>query len=193
MKRSADVADRLRAYVDLLRPGNPPNTRAATPPAPHLEQRHVEDSLQLLPLIPDDVASAVDLGSGAGFPGLVLSIASGIRFTLIESDQRKAAFLREAIRETQAPAEVRAVRMETLDLQTPLVTVRAVASVAALMPVLARLVSPGGCALLPKGETAGAELTAVPPEWQMRVERHPSRTRPGATILKLSDIARRHA
>ena len=79
---------------------------------PHLWARHVEDSLLLLPHIPAGITRAIDLGSGAGFPGMVLAIETGIEFTLIESDTRKAAFLMEAARETGAKVKVLNTRIE---------------------------------------------------------------------------------
>lgn len=188
----SDPSERLAAFAALLRRWNGTINLISRRDVPHLEGRHIADSLQLAPLIPAGIRCAIDLGSGAGFPGLVLAIATGIRFTLVEADSRKAAFLREAARITQAPAEVVCARMESLEaLQTPLVTARALASLSGLMPVLHRLLSPSGVALLPRGETAEDELTDISPAWQMRVERHPSRTRPGAVILKLSDIAQK--
>lgn len=187
----ASVHERLASYAALLRRWNATINLIGRADEAELERRHIEDSLQLIPLIPDGTRSALDLGSGAGFPGLVLAVATGIPFTLIEADQRKCAFLREAARVTDAPVDIQAVRMETVAARAPLVTARALASVSDLLPTLARLVAPGGAALLMKGRTAEDELTAVGPQWQMRVERHASRTRPGAAILKLTDIARR--
>lgn len=194
MTRPTDVEAKLVAYAELLRRWNRKINLIGKADEADLERRHIEDSLQLAPLIPEGAGSGIDLGSGGGFPGLVLAIATGIPFTLVEADHRKAAFLREAARVTRTQAEVRPVRMETLTgLQAPLVTARALASVADLLPVLARMLTPDGAALLPKGEGVERELTDVSPEWQMRSERHPSRTRPGAVILKLSHIVRQPA
>ncbi len=112
MKRSSRLSDfsslllRWNRTVNLISPGD----------EPLLWERHIADSLQLVPLIDPLPDRAIDLGSGAGFPGLVLALATGVPFDLIEADQRKAAFLREATRITGAPARVHAVRIESRQL-----------------------------------------------------------------------------
>jgi 16S rRNA (guanine527-N7)-methyltransferase len=153
-----------------------------------LWDRHVEDSLALRPFIPENTNAAIDLGSGAGFPGLVLAIATGIPFTLIESDKRKAAFLADAARELNAPAKVLAVRIE--DAKTtpaPLITARALAPVEKLLGLALPHLAPGGICLFPKGKSAEEELTAAKPLWQMTVTRHPG-SAPGSCILEIGDI-----
>lgn len=153
--------------------------------------RHIADSLQLVPLIPPKVERAIDLGSGGGFPGLVLAIVTGIRFDLVESDQRKAAFLREAIRATGAPAVVHAARVESLRLPpAPLVTARALAPLPRLLALAGPLLAPAGLCLFLKGSNAASELTAAGTEWHMQMTSVPSRTAPDACILRISDIAR---
>jgi 16S rRNA (guanine527-N7)-methyltransferase len=144
-----------------------------------------------VPLIPPGTRTLADLGSGAGLPGLVLAILTGLPAHLVERDRRKAAFLREAVRATAAPATVHPADAATLSpLAVDLVTARAVAPLPDLLPLVARHLTPGGAALLPKGVAADAELTAAAPLWTMRVERFPSRTDPAATILRLTEIAR---
>ncbi|MDE2515114.1 MAG: 16S rRNA (guanine(527)-N(7))-methyltransferase RsmG [Rhodospirillales bacterium] len=156
-----------------------------------LASRHIEDSLQLVPLIPRGVTRAIDLGSGGGFPGLVLALATGIAFELVESDQRKCAFLREAAQRLSAPARVHPVRIEAATIApAPLVTARALAPLELLLGYAAPLLAPGGCCLFLKGARVAAELTAAEARWHMRVERFPSRTAPDATILRISEIAR---
>jgi 16S rRNA (guanine527-N7)-methyltransferase len=133
----------------------------------------------------------IDLGSGAGFPGLVLAIATGIPFDLIESDHRKAAFLREAARATGAPATIHASRIEATDLPpAPLVTARALAPLPELLGLAAPKLAPNGFCLFLKGENAASELTAAATQWHMRIEQFPSRTHPSGCILRLSEIAR---
>jgi 16S rRNA (guanine527-N7)-methyltransferase len=156
-----------------------------------LWDRHIADSLQLVPLIAPRPARAIDLGSGAGFPGLLLAIVTAIPFDLIESDQRKAAFLREAARLTGAPATVHASRIEAARIPpAPLITARALAPLPALLALAAPLLAPGGVCLFLKGANADAELTAATGEWHIHAERFPSRTAPGASILRISEIAR---
>jgi 16S rRNA (guanine527-N7)-methyltransferase len=158
---------------------------------PRLWERHIADSLQLVPLLPTAATSAIDLGSGAGFPGLVLAIASGLQFHLVESDQRKAAFLREAVRVTRAPALVHATRIEMAKLApAPLITARALAPLPRLLGLAAPLLGPGGQCLLMKGEDAATELTHARSKWQMQVDRFPSQTSPNACILRISHLRR---
>jgi 16S rRNA (guanine527-N7)-methyltransferase len=134
---------------------------------------------------------AIDLGSGAGFPGLILAIATGIHFDLIEADQRKAAFLREAIRLTGAPAHVHAVRVEVANIPpAPLITARALAPLPKLLSLAALLLASGGICLFLKGANVEAELTDAATQWHMRVESIPSSTAPGASILRITDLSR---
>jgi 16S rRNA (guanine527-N7)-methyltransferase len=158
-----------------------------------LWSRHIVDSLQLAPLIPPKTPHAVDIGTGGGFPGLVLAIATDIPFDLIESDHRKAAFLREAGRATQAPIRVHAVRAETARIDpAPLITSRALAPLPRLLALATPLLAPSGICLFLKGAAAQSELTAAAVQWHMRVERIPSQTARDACILRISDIARVH-
>ena len=156
-----------------------------------LASRHIADSLQLAPLMPPGVTRAIDLGSGGGFPGLVLALATGVPFDLIEADQRKAAFLREAAQRLSAPARVHPVRIEAADVApAALITARALAPLDALLELAAPKLAAGGCCLFLKGARVAAELTAAEARWHMRVERFPSRTAPDATILRISEIER---
>ena len=179
------------AYADLLLAWNRRINLISRADEPYLWMRHIDDSLQLLTLLPADLGRAIDVGAGAGFPGLVISIATGIPFHLIESDQRKAAFLREAVRVTAAPAMVHAVRAEVVDIPAVgVVTARALAPLRQLLAITHRFIAPGGFALFPKGASVEQELTEARAEWNMRVERFPSRTHPNGAILKLSEVER---
>ncbi|HVY14408.1 MAG TPA: 16S rRNA (guanine(527)-N(7))-methyltransferase RsmG [Rhodopila sp.] len=185
----AQHQDRLRRFTALLLRWNATLNLIAPRDAPAVWERHVEDSLQLAPLIPEGTDRAVDLGSGGGFPGLVLAIATGIRFDLIESDRRKAAFLRSAILETGAPAEVHACRIEDAAVPpAPLVTARALAPLPRLLPLVARLLAPEGTCLLLKGARVQEELAAASAGWRMEVSTTPSRTGPDGTILQITGL-----
>lgn len=189
-----DTRDRLLAFEALLRRWNAKINLVSRAGAADLWQRHIIDSVQLGTLLPPPGMAdpgLTDLGSGAGFPGLVLAITTGRHVALVESDQRKAAFLREAIRTTGANATVHASRIETLDLPpAAAVTARALAPLPHLLSLAYPKLAPGGSCLFPKGETVNDELTAAANGWQMRVERFASLTHPGATILRLSEISR---
>ena len=124
-------------------------------------------------------------------PGLVLAIATDRPFHLVESDQRKAAFLREAARAVAAPATVHAQRIEGLNLApAPLITARALAPLPKLLEWANPFLAPGGICVFPKGKSAEDELTAAAAGWHMRVQKTPSRTDPAALILSISEIAR---
>ena len=182
---------RLQTFVALVEKWSGKINLVSRNDLPHLWGRHVEDSLLLLPHLPAGITRAIDLGSGAGFPGMVLAIATGIEFTLIESDTRKAAFLLEAARETGAKVKVLNTRIEgAVTEPAPLVTARALAPLDKLLGLAAPHLAPGGICLFPKGRTAEVELTAARALWHMEVERL-SPQADDACILKVSQI--RHA
>jgi 16S rRNA (guanine527-N7)-methyltransferase len=181
----------LQTFAELLLRWNRSINLISRADETALWPRHIADSLQLVPLIPSGTARGIDLGSGGGFPALVLAIATGIPFDLIEADRRKAVFLREAARLTGAPVTIHPMRAEAASmLPAPLVTARAVAPLPALLTLAMPFVASGGICLFLKGANAAAELTAAAAEWQMKVERIPSKTAADACILRISDIAR---
>lgn len=186
--------DRLRQFADLLLRWNGTLNLIAARDTGVIWDRHIADSLQLVPLIQAGIERAVDLGTGGGFPGLVLAIATGIRFDLIESDQRKASFLRTAVLETGAPATVHCSRIE--DATVPpaaLVTARALAPLPRLLPMAARFLTADGVCLFLKGGKAQEELTAAEPDWAMTAERFPSKTSSDGVVLRLSNLKRKAA
>jgi 16S rRNA (guanine527-N7)-methyltransferase len=181
--------DRLRQFADLLLRWNGTLNLIAARDAGVVWDRHIVDSLQLVPLMPAGIERAVDLGTGGGFPGLVLAIATGVRFDLIESDRRKASFLRTAVLETGAPATVHCCRIE--DAMVPpagLVTARALAPLPRLLPLAARFLSADGVCLFLKGGKAEEELEAAGRDWAMTVDRFPSKTGSDGVVLRLSDL-----
>jgi 16S rRNA (guanine527-N7)-methyltransferase len=183
---------RLRLFADLLLRWNLRLNLIAANDAGVVWDRHIADSLQLVPLMPPATQRAIDLGSGGGFPGLVLAIATGVHFDLIESDRRKAAFLRTAILETAAPAAVHNHRIEDAPIPpAPLVTARALAPLPRLLPLAARLLALDGVCLFLKGAKVGDELAATEPGWAMTVERIQSRTSAEGVVLRLSGLRRK--
>lgn len=186
---SRETADRLAVYVDLLLRWQRTINLISPKDVEHVWTRHLADSLQLAPLIPKDTIRGIDLGSGAGLPGLVLAIATGVSFDLVESDQRKAAFLREAARLTAAPAVVHSVRIEAAVLRPArLITARALAPLPVLLRWAYPLLAPNGACVFPKGQNVEDELTGAANQWHMQVRRTASRTNPSATILCISEI-----
>jgi len=183
---------KLDAFLDLLLAWNGRINLVADRQPEVIRKRHIADSLQLLPLLPPGEEPIGDLGSGGGFPGLILALATRRPMHLVESDRRKAAFLNEAAaRLGLDKLRVYSSRIEQVALP-PLaaLTARAVAPLRDLLPHAARLLAAEGVAIFPKGRSAEAELTAALPGWTLRVERFASRTDPDATIFRLSDIRR---
>ena len=168
---SRETRDRLRLFSDLLLRWTAVVNLVGRGDRAAIGTRHIDDSLRLVPLLPACVDSAIDLGSGAGFPGLVLAIATGRRFTLVEADQRKCAFLAEAARLTAAPVTIVNSRIEAADLAPAgLVTARALAPLPRLLELSARLLQPGGICLFPKGAGAEAEIAAARETWAFTCE-----------------------
>ncbi len=159
-------------------------------------RRHFLDSAQLWPLVAGRPTLA-DLGSGAGFPGLVLALmAAGhgapLVTHLIESDQRKAAFLIEVARATEVQVTVHAERAETIGraklITADVVTARALAPVSELLALAHPLLSPSGICVFLKGAAVDDELTRAGETWTMTVERIPSRSDRSGTILRIEGI-----
>ena len=185
---SRETEARLRAYLGLLLSWNLRINLVASAPEEELWQRHVLDSWQLLPLLPD--GPLADLGSGGGLPGIVIAIGREQETHLVESDRRKCAFLIEASRALGlGHVRVHPVRIEAARLPPmQVVTARALAPLENLLPHAAQILTPGGVAVFPKGKNAEAELTAAAAHWFMQTERFESRTDAQATILRLSEI-----
>ncbi|RVU21160.1 16S rRNA (guanine(527)-N(7))-methyltransferase RsmG [Methylobacterium oryzihabitans] len=156
--------------------------------------RHVADSLQLLALAPD-ARRWLDLGSGAGIPGLLIAIAGreipGFRVDLVESNARKGAFLQETARLTGAPATIHVARIEAVIgnfAEAEVVCARALAPLPQLVAWTAPLLKNGVIGLFPKGREAGTELTAAREEWRFEADLIPSRTDSEARIVRISSL-----
>lgn len=187
---SRETRDRLTAYADLLVRWNARINLVSRPDLAQLWPRHIADSLQLAALIPQG-ARVVDMGSGGGFPGLVIAMATDAHVTLIESDQRKAAFLREASRVAGVRTRVIAARIEAAEAgPADIVTARALAPLPQLLQWGVRFLDKEGFCLFLKGKNADEELNAANADWRMAVTRIPSRTDADGIILRLSDIRR---
>jgi 16S rRNA (guanine527-N7)-methyltransferase len=165
---------------------------------PKLWTRHIADSLQLLTLAPQ-ARIWVDLGTGAGFPGVVLACAladiPGAHVHLVERSTKKAAFLREAVHAAGAPAEVHPVRLEdfveNLAVPVDVVTARALAPLAALLAGTYPLLKTGTLGLFPKGQDVDAELTEAAKYWRLQVSIVPSVTSPSGAIVVVRSLEMR--
>lgn len=194
MTVSRETADRLAAYAALVRKWTPRINLIAPGTVADLETRHIADSLQLFTLAAPENQSWCDLGSGGGFPGLVVAIAAQERVvpvTLIESDRRKAVFLQTVIRELALrDTNVLAQRIEAAPAQkAAIVSARALAPLPRLMSYVHQHLAPGGAAWLMKGARWQQEITEARTHWRFHVEPHPSRTDPDATILHVTNLA----
>jgi 16S rRNA (guanine527-N7)-methyltransferase len=154
-------------------------------------RRLLLDSAQLVRHLPPHAASLVDLGSGAGFPGLVLAILGVPGVRLIESDRRKAVFLREAARLTGAPVEVHADRIERMTgFSSDVVTARGLAPLPRLLGLAARFLTPATVCLFLKGRNLAGELTEARKTWHMVAHMSPSLSDPMGVVLELREIRR---
>jgi 16S rRNA (guanine527-N7)-methyltransferase len=195
---SRETEARLDRYLDLLRQWQTKTNLVAPSTLPHLWTRHVADSLQLLRLAPS-AKVWVDLGSGGGFPGVVLACAlaetPGARVHLVERNSKKAAFLREALRITSAPGIVHASGIEDIvdRIEGPIdcVTARALAPLHQLIGLAQPLVGKGAKALFPKGQDIESELTEATKYWNIRPLLHSSLTGGQSWIVELDQIERR--
>lgn len=193
---SRETEERLDRYVALLAEWQAKTNLIASSTLPHLWTRHIADSLQLLDLAPD-ARTWVDLGSGGGFPGIVLACAlverQGGIVHLVERNAKKAAFLREALRVTGGAGTVHlrdiVDYVDSVGGAVDCVTARAVAPLQMLLGFAEPMVGKGARALFPKGQDVESELTEATKYWKIRPQLHPSRTGNG-WIVELETIAR---
>lgn len=195
---SDDALARLDKYAALLIEWQSRINLIAPSTLPQLWTRHIADSLQLLRLAPD-AKIWVDLGSGAGFPGIPIACAvaqtPGAQVHLVESNGKKAAFLREAVRITGAPAQVHAERIENYGEsyagKTDVVTARALAPLNSLLNQALPFIANGAIGLFPKGQDIEAELTDSSKRWSVGATKANSVTDPEGCILIVRSLNRR--
>jgi 16S rRNA (guanine527-N7)-methyltransferase len=202
---------RLNLYESALKLWQPSINLVAGRSLDDVWHRHFADSAQLAALIPATARRLVDLGSGGGFPGLVLAIVlserlhgdcagaygTGVRVTLVESDTRKAAFLREVARQTGTAVEILSTRIENPETQVKLgtadvVTARALAPIERLLGLAAPLFGPDTVGLFPKGRTVAAEIEAARALWAFDVSLVSSVTADDAKIAVIRQLRRAH-
>lgn len=195
---SRETADRLTIYAELLAKWQKTINLVAPSTLGAVWSRHFADSAQILPLARNATGYWVDLGSGAGFPGLVLAILRAemgpMRATLVESDSRKCAFLAEVLRKVGLPpsatVEIRNQRIENPATQDSLtgvdvITARALAPLDRLFELSAGLFAPSTRAFFLKGRDTEAEIEAARLRWSFVCEIHPSRTDPSGRIVEV--------
>ena len=193
---SRETLDRLEQYEALVRKWNPAINLVSPRSLTELRSRHIADSAQLCALGPRDRGIWADLGSGGGFPGLVVAILArelspDLHTVLVESDRRKAAFLMTAARELDLSTRVLAERIEKLDpFGATVLSARALAPLAVLLGFAERHLAPEGICVFPKGETWRDELDEARKVWSFDLETHPSATDGAAQILILRGVKR---
>ena len=196
---SSETEARLDRYVALLLEWQIKTNLVAPSTLPNLWTRHISDSLQLLSLAPS-AKTWVDLGSGGGFPGVVLACAlaemPGANVHLVERNAKKAAFLREAVRITSAAATVHLAGIgdivDRIGSRVDCVTARALAPLHQLIGFAEPLVGKGAKALFLKGQDVEAELTEATKYWNIKPQLHSSRTGGHGWIVELDRIERRN-
>lgn len=193
---SRETYDRLVRFVALLEKWNPRINLVSATSLPQVWRRHVLDSLQVFDLAAVQAGHWADLGTGGGFPGLVVALVAAdeapeLNVTLVESDQRKAAFLASVLRETGVTATLRNDRIEALPpLNATVLSARALAPLDRLLQHAALHLARGGKALFPKGQAHADEVAEALATWRFRLQKHPSRTDSQAVILEIEDVAR---
>ena len=193
---SRETVARLDQFAALLIERQKTLNLIARSTLPGIWTRHIADSLQLLPL-GADARRWIDIGSGAGFPGLVIACAlvevPGASIELVESIQKKATFLREVTQALSLPAIVHAERIEDFTrnnaARVDVVTARAVAPLERLIGYAIPLLKTGALGLFPKGQDVEAELTQASKSWSIEFDLIPSKTDPHARIIRVRRVA----
>lgn len=192
---SRETLDRLADFHDLLTKWNPKINLVSKVSLADTWDRHIRDSAQVYPLA-GTCRNWVDIGSGGGLPGLVIAIVAremnpDLHMTMIESDIRKSTFLRTVIRELGLSATVLTSRIEQAEPRNAdVLSARALADLASLLPFADRHLNPSGQALFFKGETWQKEVEEARKAWSFDLVAHTSRTNPNAAILEVREIKR---
>jgi len=191
---SRETMAKLDRYAELLAEWNQKFNLVADSTLPQIWTRHFLDSAQILKYLPNTEVCIADLGSGAGFPGLVLAIMGAKNVHLVESTGKKANFLREVIKELGLSAEVHNERVESLaGLKPDIVTARALGSLLDLLNLAQKLINPENCCIFLKGQRADVELTESAKYLTFSHEKHRSLSDPSGSVLVLKDVKRKNA
>lgn len=194
---TSDEQAAFAAFDDLFTATAAHTNLVARGTLPERWDRHYADSLQLWPLLPDGATTLLDVGAGAGFPGIPLAILAharrpDLRLTMADSVGKKARFIADAVATLRLrSATATNARVETLNERYGVVTARAVAALPKLLGLCAPRLAPGGTLILPKGARADEELAVARSDWQFEVSCVKSRTDEAASILVITDLERR--
>lgn len=185
----------LRSFEQLAQKWTKKINLVSAKDAPMIWERHIVDSVQIYDLAPE-AGDWLDIGSGGGFPGLVAAIIAKERaperiFTLVDSDQRKCAFLRTVSRELGLQVKVISERVEEMkEMGVNVLSARAMDDLNGLLHHMERHISKNGIALFPKGARWEAEHAEAQKHWLYKLEVIESETNPEATILKIKELTR---
>ena len=186
---SRETLDRLILFTELLGKWQKSINLVGKQSMPDLWRRHILDSAQLVRHIPEGARVITDLGTGAGFPGMILALLLDIEINLVESSGKKITFLREAARITGAPVSLYHGRIEKVRLpKGNLIVARALAPLDKLLGLATPHLAPGGACLFLKGRTVDEELTTALKNWKMHVQQFPSATDASGKIMLIQDI-----
>lgn len=190
---SRETLARLKIYAAMLADWNTRQNLVSRGSLDELWLRHFWDSAQLAAYVPAQAASLADLGSGAGFPGLVLAEVlrgRGMHIALYDSTQKKQEFLLAVARRLDLKVEIRGDRMETVTPQGfDVVTARACAPLPKLLGYAQRFWAKNTVGLFLKGQNVGPELTEAHKSWNMTVQKHPSQSSPTGTVLEIRELS----
>ena len=193
---SRETEGRLLVFVDLLGKWTQKINLISKSTASDIWRRHILDSVQIYDFAPNKFSLWLDIGSGGGLPGVVVAALAaqfepGARIVMIESDQRKAAFLRTALRELGLGGDVLANRIDAMaPMGADVLSARALAPLDQLLAFTERHLKPGGTAIFPKGKTVDQEIADASTNWLFQIEKHASMTDADARILTIKDIKR---
>ena len=193
---SRETLERLEIYARLIERWNPKINLVSRRTLDDLWNRHFLDSAQVFDAAPQTALTWADLGTGGGFPGLIVAIMAAdvrpdLRVTCVESDSRKATFLRTVLRETGVSATVLNKRIEAVEpLAADVVSARALAPLPTLLVFAHRHLAENGTALFSKGEGYEKELHDALETWRFQADKIPSRTNSEAVILRVGEIER---
>ena len=191
---SRETHERLTAYEALVRKWNAKINLVAPSTLPEFNSRHIQDSIQIFDHVQFPEGNWVDLGSGGGLPGIVVSIyaqKAPLTVSLVESDHRKSAFLRTVIRELSLQnVSIMTGRIENVPpLAANFVSARALAPLSVLLSMVQRHMHQDGTAIFLKGRSWKAECDEARKEWRFDVTSFPSKTDPDAAILKITGVS----
>jgi 16S rRNA (guanine527-N7)-methyltransferase len=188
---SQETLDRLKVYIALLQEWNQHHNLVSKNAMADVWRRHVWDSAQLVPLMPPYTATVADLGSGAGFPGLVVAelLRGRAEVVLYESTRKKADFLEAAAQRMGLNVGIRNVRIEAgRHSPVDVVTARALAPLDKLLGYAQQMAARHTVCLFLKGQSLGVELTEARKSWRMKALQHPSATDPSGVILEVREL-----